>query len=72
VVVVPFSWKVRGAFVSISVEELSFVCFKVGGLVFGVWEPAKKFRRLPSCLEGPDFWPGAMVEERVGPVGGGW
>jgi len=55
--------------VSMGVEEVSLVCWEVGGLTFEVWEPAKKFRRLPSCLKGLGFQPGAMVGERVQPVG---
>jgi len=49
------------------VEEVSFRCLEAGELALGVWEPAKKVRRLPSCLEGPGSQPGAMVVERVQP-----
>jgi len=61
-VVVLFSWEIRGALVSIGVEEVSFMHLEAG-VAFGVWEPAGNFRRLPSHLEGPGFWPGAMVGE---------
>jgi len=68
----PVSWEEVETSVSMGVEEVSFICLEAGGLALGVWEPAKKFRRLPSHLEGSDFLPGAMVGERVGPVGRGW
>jgi len=48
-------------------EEESFVHLGAGGLAVVVWEPAKKVRRLPSHLEGPGFWPGAMVGGKVQP-----
>jgi len=64
VVVTAASWEAGGS-VSMGVEEESFVCLGAGGLAVAVWEPAKKVRRLPSCLEGPNFQPGAMVEGRV-------
>ena len=35
-------------------------------MVLGVGEPTK-VKRLPSLLEGPAFWPGAMVEGKVQP-----
>jgi len=57
--------------VSMGVEKVSFICLEVGGLTLGVWELAKKFRRLPSCLEAPDFWFGVMVREGIQPVGRG-
>jgi len=60
----------RGS-VSIGMEDVSFVHLEAGGLLVAVKEP-RKVKRLPSCLEGPGFWPGAMVEGRVQPVGGGW
>jgi len=53
------------------VEEVSLGCLEAGGLALGVWEPAKKFKRLPSHLEGPHFQPGAMMEERGQPIGRG-
>jgi len=68
VVLTPTSWEVGGASVSMGVEEVSFIHLETGVLAFGVWEPAKKFRRLPSQLEGPGFWPGPMVEGRAQPV----
>jgi len=47
--------------------------FENRGLALAVWE-LKKDKRLPSHLEGPGFWPGAMAEDRVWPLrprGGG-
>jgi len=68
-IVAPVPWDVGTALVSMGVEEVSFVCLEAGGLAFGVWESAKKSRRLPSHLKGPDFQPvGAMVEGRARPV----
>jgi len=54
--VAPALWEVGTTSVSIGVEEVSFVLLEAGGLPFRLWELAKKFRRLPSYLEGPDFW----------------
>jgi len=53
------------------VDEVSFIHLEAGCLAFEVWGPAKKFRRLPSHLEGLGFQPGAMVEGRTHPVGKG-
>jgi len=58
----------QGGSVSMGMEEEFFVCLGVGGLAVMVWEPAKKVRRLPSYLEGPGLWLGAMVGGRVQPV----
>jgi len=57
--------------VSMGVEEVSFIHLEAGGLAFEVWGLAKKLSRLPSHLEGPGFWPGAMVGKRIQPAGGG-
>ncbi len=56
---------------SIGMEDESLVCLVAGGLTLAVREP-KKVRKLTSHLEGPGFWPGAMVVERVLPIGWGW
>jgi len=52
VVVAPVLWEVGATLASMGLEEVFFVCLEAGGSALGVWEPAKKFRRLPSCLEG--------------------
>jgi len=36
------------------------------GLTVAVGDP-RKVKRLPSCLEGPGFWLGAMVGSKVQP-----
>jgi len=64
------AWEAEGDSVSIGMEDVSFVCLEAGGLVVAVREP-RKVKMLPSCLEGPGFWPAAMVEGRVWPVGWG-
>jgi len=56
----------RGDFVSIGMEDVSLVHLEAGGLALVVGEP-RKVKRLPSLLEGPAFWPGAMVERKVQP-----
>ncbi len=47
-------------------EDVSLVHLEVGGLALVVGEP-RKVKRLPSLLEGPAFWPGAMVGRKVLP-----
>jgi len=48
------------------VEDVSLVHLEEGGLALVVSEPRKVWRLL-SLLEGPAFWPGAMVERKVQP-----
>jgi len=59
------SWEAGGS-VSMGVEEVSLACLEAGGLALVMGEP-RKFKRLPSCLEGPGFQPGDMVERKVQP-----
>jgi len=56
---------------SIGMEDVSLVCLEARGLALAVREP-RKVTRLPSHLEGPGFWPGAMVGGGVWPIRGGW
>jgi len=55
------------------VEGVSLVHLEAGGCSLVMGEH-RKFKRLPSCLEGPGFWPEAMVEGKVQPekVGVWW
>jgi len=54
--------------VSIVVDEVSLVLLDEGVVAAGGWELARKFSKLPSHLEGPDFLPGgAMVGGKVHP-----
>jgi len=53
----------RGDSISIGMADVSLVCLEAGGLALGVGEP-RKVKRLPSLLEGPAFWHGAMVGGR--------
>ncbi len=61
----------RGDSVSIGVEDVSLVCLGAGGLALAD-EDLRKVKRLPSLLEGPGFWPGAMVGGGVQPIRGVW
>jgi len=56
------SWEAGGS-VSMGVEEVSLVHLEAGGLALVMGGP-RKFKRLPSHLEGPGFWPGAMAERK--------
>jgi len=51
---------------SIGVQDASLVHLEAGGLTVVGGGP-RKGRKLPSFLEGPAFWPWAMVEKRVLP-----
>jgi len=62
------SWEAGVDSASISVEEVSFWHLVAGGLAVEGWEPSKKWQRLPSLLEVPDFWPGTMVAEKGQPM----
>jgi len=48
--------------------DVSFWHLVARGLAVGGWAPSKKFQRLPFLLEVPDFWPGAMVDEKGQPI----
>jgi len=67
-VAVQASWEAGVASASIGMEEAPFWPLVEGGLEVGDWVPSKKCQRLPSHLEVPDFWPGAMVEEKGQPM----
>jgi len=61
----------RGDSVSMGMEDVSLVHLEAGCLALAVREP-RKVKRLPSHLEGPGFWPGAMVSGGVWPIRRGW
>jgi len=60
------SWEALGVSMSVGVEDVSLVHLEAGVLTLGVREP-RKVKRLQSLLEGPAFWPGAMVGGKVQP-----
>jgi len=65
---VPAFWEGGLASVTMGIDEVSLVLLDAGVVAMGGWELAKKFRRLPSHLEGPDFLHGgAMVGGKVQP-----
>jgi len=61
--VVATSWEAGEGSVSIGVGSVSLVCLEAAGLPMVGGGPRKGWK-LPSFLEGPAFWPWAMVEER--------
>jgi len=61
-------WEAGVALPSIAVDEVYFWCLVAGGLVLGVWVLSRKCQWLPSLLEGSEFWPAAMVEEKGQPM----
>ncbi len=58
------SWEVEGGSISMGVEDVPLVHLEVGGLAV-VGGGSRKGKKRPSLLEGPVFWPGAMVERKV-------
>jgi len=60
------SWEAEGGSMSMGVEDVSLVRLGTGGLMVVGGGP-RKGRKLPSLLEGPGFWPGAMVERKAQP-----
>ncbi len=61
------SWEAeRGSIMSMGMEDVPLVHLGAGCLAV-VGRGPRKGEKLPSLLEGPVFWPGAMVERKVQP-----